>query len=68
MRRGTCGGAGVVLRLVGRRGGASERTAGSRGKARSEESLRKHNVIYELKYKRKKIDSNKKSFLPEPIN
>ena len=45
-----------------------EGARGSRGKARSEESLRKHNVIYELKYKRKKINSNNKSFVPESIN
>ena len=61
---GTCGDAGVV----GRRGWARESMAGSRGKARSEESLRKHSVKYELKYKRKKINSNNKSFVPESIN
>ena len=61
---GTRGDAGVV----GRRGWASERMTGSRGNARSKESLRKRSVKYELKYERKKINSNNKSFIPEPIN
>ena len=43
--------------VVGRRGWASERMAGSRGKARYEESLRKHKVKYKLTYERKSINS-----------
>ena len=57
-----------ICRDTGGEGRFGEGARCLRGKTRSEESLRKHNVIYELTYERKKINSKNKSCLPEPIN
>ena len=46
---------------------AVEGALDSREKARAEEDLRKSRVKYKLNAK-KMINSNNKSFLPEPIN